>query len=222
MTLHFDLFWSFRSPYSYLSAKRLLDLTRDFDVACNLRPIYPLALRIEGYFKRQDPMARAYFFRDMARVADFQGLPIKWPVPDPVLMSFETGEVPTDQPYIHRLTFLGIAASERGRGLEFAHALSSLIFGGTENWDQGDHMARATASAELDLAEMDAAINAAPAHYAARVAENEAAQKAAGHWGVPLMVLDDEPFFGQDRIDVMIWRMKQKGLTRRPPDTIIE
>ena len=51
MTLSFDLYWSFRSPYSYLSAKRLLDLTRDYDVTCNLRPIYPLALRIEGYFQ---------------------------------------------------------------------------------------------------------------------------------------------------------------------------
>ena len=167
-------------------------------------------------------MARAYFFRDMARVADFQGLPIKWPVPDPVLMSFETGEVPTNQPHIHRLTFLGIAAAERGRGLEFTHALSSLIFGGTENWDQGDHMARATASAGLDLAEMDAAIATAPDYYAARVAGNEAAQKAAGHWGVPLMVLDDEPFFGQDRIEVLIWRMKQKGLARRSQGIIIE
>ena len=27
-----------------------------------------------------------------------------------------------------------------------------------------------------------------------------------------LFVLEGEPFFGQDRIDVLLWRMKQKGL----------
>jgi hypothetical protein len=25
----------------------------------------------------------------------------------------------------------------------------------------------------------------------------------------------NEPFFGQDRIDLLIWRMESKGLTRR-------
>ena len=44
-----------------------------------------LALRIDGYF-----------FRDIDRVPALQGLPLTWPSPDPVLMSFETGEVPID------------------------------------------------------------------------------------------------------------------------------
>ena len=32
MTLAYDLFWSFRSPYSYLITHRLVALERDFDV----------------------------------------------------------------------------------------------------------------------------------------------------------------------------------------------
>jgi len=28
-------------------------------------------------------------------------------------------------------------------------------------------------------------------------------------------VFDGEPFFGQDRIDVAVWRMQQKGLVER-------
>jgi 2-hydroxychromene-2-carboxylate isomerase len=35
------------------------------------------------------------------------------------------------------------------------------------------------------------------------------------HWGVPTFVFENEPFFGQDRIDLLIWRMQDKGLTRR-------
>jgi len=35
------------------------------------------------------------------------------------------------------------------------------------------------------------------------------------HWGVPLMVLDEEPFFGQDRIDALLWRLNLGELKRR-------
>jgi 2-hydroxychromene-2-carboxylate isomerase len=33
---------------------------------------------------------------------------------------------------------------------------------------------------------------------------------------VPTFVFEGEPFFGQDRIDLLIWRMESKGLTPRP------
>jgi len=32
---------------------------------------------------------------------------------------------------------------------------------------------------------------------------------------VPTFVFENEPFFGQDRIDLLIWRMESKGLTLR-------
>ena len=35
------------------------------------------------------------------------------------------------------------------------------------------------------------------------------------HTGVPLFVFEGEPFFGQDRMDMLIWRLKQHGLTER-------
>ncbi len=51
MTLSVDLFFSFRSPYSYLALPRTLKLVADYDVAVNLRPVYPLAVRVPGFFK---------------------------------------------------------------------------------------------------------------------------------------------------------------------------
>ena len=44
---------------------------------------------------------------------------------------------------------------------------------------------------------------------------NEEDHAASGHWGVPTFVFEKEPFFGQDRIDLLLWRMEQKGLRRR-------
>jgi 2-hydroxychromene-2-carboxylate isomerase len=215
MTLQYDLFWSFRSPYSYLVTPRLLELERDYDVHCNVRPVYPIAVRLEGFFKQVNPLWPPYLIKDTYRIAEMLGLPYGWPSPDPVKMNMKSGEVPEEQPYIHRLTRLGIAAAETGKGLPFLREVSGIIFGGTRNWHEGDHLKDATARAGLDLAALDREIEADPARYEAVIATNEAAQKAAGHWGVPLMVFEGEPFFGQDRVDHLIWRMSKHGLKKR-------
>ncbi|MBS0331318.1 MAG: DsbA family protein, partial [Proteobacteria bacterium] len=120
------------------------------------------------------------------------------------------------QPWIHRLTHLGVAAAERGRGLAFLREVSHTIWSGeTEGWHEGDHLARAAERAGLDLAELDAAVAADPARHAAVVEKNQVDQRAAGHWGVPMMVFNGEPFFGQDRVDQLVWRMRQQRLTAR-------
>ena len=76
-------------------------------------------------------------------------------------------------------------------------------------------MKEATAKAGLDLAKLDSKIEADVDHFEAIITANEAAQKEAGHWGVPLMVFQGEPFFGQDRLSHLIWRLEQNGLQKR-------
>jgi 2-hydroxychromene-2-carboxylate isomerase len=218
VTLHYDLYWSFRSPYSYLVTPRLVALERDFDVEANVRVVYPIAVRQPDFFSNNDPLWFSYFMRDVFRSADFLGLPFKWARPDPVVMDMATRTYPAEQPYIYRLTQLGHAASEAGRGLAFLDCVSRLIWDGSiEGWNEGDHLARATERAGLDLATLDAAISANPSHHDSMIKANQDAQRAGGHYGVPLMVFDDEPFFGQDRFDQMKWRMEAKGLTARKP-----
>jgi 2-hydroxychromene-2-carboxylate isomerase len=214
MTLTYDLFWSFRSPYSYLVTQRLLELERDFDAKANVRPVYPIALRIDGFFKTVNPLWWSYLRRDVARMAEMLGLPYVPPNPDPIVMDLTSGEVAKEQPYIAQLTRLGVAAAERGNGLELLKEVSAVIFGGTRDWHLGDHLARAVARSGLDLAQLDRAIETDADRCEATIADNEAAQNA-GHWGVPLMVFEGEPFFGQDRFETLKWRMTQKGLKRR-------
>lgn len=103
-------------------------------------------------------------------------------------------------------------AQRRGKGLDLAAAVSPLIMGGTDHWDQGDHLAEAVASAGLDLAELDAAISGGD--HLAEIEQNQQTLDAAGHWGVPTMVVRNEPFFGQDRIDTLRWRLDQYGLKK--------
>lgn len=215
MTFQVDVFWSFRSPYSYLATPRLMTLQRDYDVSINFRPVYPIALRIPGFFKKLNPMWVSYLLNDCARIAEMHGMPFAWPSPDPIVQDLGTMEIAAEQPYIHRLTRMGIEAQRQGRGLAFAEAVGRLTFGGVKDWHVGDHLARAAANAGLDYDQLNDVIAADPADLDAEIARNEAAQKEAGHWGVPLMVFRGEPFFGQDRIDVLTWRLKQAGLRRK-------
>lgn len=62
---------------------------------------------------------------------------------------------------------------------------------------------------------MDREVAADPEAFERAIEQNQSAHKAAGHWGVPTFVFDGEPFFGQDRIDLLVWRMKQRGLIAR-------
>lgn len=213
--LGYDLFWSFRSPYSYFVTKRLVALEREYDVTCNVHVVYPIAVRQPEFFDKNDPLWLPYFMRDIFRCAEFLELPFAWPSPDPVVMDMATRTYPKEQPYIYRLTQLGQAAADAGKGLAFLDEVSSLIFGGAvHNWHQGDHLARAAERAGLDLAALDAQI-ASSEHYDTVIKANQDAQRLGGHYGVPLMVFDNEPFYGQDRFDQMKWRMVQKGLLRR-------
>lgn len=208
-----DLFWSFRSPYSYLAVPGAMRLEPDFRVKVRFRPVLPLAVREPSFFS-PDNVKRARYIRvDFPRRAEMLGFPHAWPSPDPIVQDMTTYKIAEEQPYIHRLTYLGVEAERRGRGLAFAREVSSLIFGGTRDWDLGNHLAEAAKRAGLDLASMDAAIGD-PASHRATVEESQDALAKAGHWGVPTFVFEGEPFFGEDRIDTLRWRLGRKGLQR--------
>jgi 2-hydroxychromene-2-carboxylate isomerase len=216
MTLSVDLFFSFRSPYSYLALPKTLQLIADYDATVNLRLVYPLAVRVPGFFKRANPQFARYVVLDSSRVAKHDNIPFRFPRPDPIVQNMATLEVAEHQPYIHRLTRLGAAAQLDSRSLSFVDAISRVLWDGTvKGWNEGDHLARAADAAGFNLAAMDAAITADPDRYEKVIADNEQAHAASGHWGVPTFVFENEPFFGQDRIELLIWRMESRGLTRR-------
>ncbi len=216
MSLNVTLFWSFRSPYSYVVLPRINDLLRRFDVAVDLRIVHPAAIRNPAYFARMDPLARPYFMKDSARVAAFHGMGFRRPVPDPITQDPVTLAIAPEHPLAVSLGRLGIAATERARGLEFATEVSRLLWDGTvDGWNGGRHLADAAARSGLDLAQLEKAVLRDPAHHDARLEANGQALRDSGHWGVPTMVFEGEPFFGQDRFDVLVWRLEQSGLKER-------
>jgi 2-hydroxychromene-2-carboxylate isomerase len=191
-------------------------MVADYDVAVNLRPVYPLAVRVPGFFKRANPQFARYIVLDSSRVAKHDNIPFRFPRPDPIVQDMATLDVAEHQPYIHRLTRLGAAAQIEGRALEFTEAISRVLWDGTvKGWPEGDHLKRGATAGGFDLDAMDKAVAADPDRYEQIIVANEQDHAASGHWGVPTFVFENEPFFGQDRIDLLIWRMQGKGLTRR-------
>ena len=178
--LNVTLFWSFRSPYSYVVLPRILKLRACHGVNIDLRIVHPAAIRNPAYFNRMDPLARPYFFRDTARVAAFHGLSFRRPVPDPIVQDPVTLRIATDNPLAHWLGRLGIAASERGCGLAFADEVSRLLWDGrTDNWHKGSHMADAAQRAGLSFADLQNAVDAEPGRLEEVLASNDRALRAA-------------------------------------------
>jgi 2-hydroxychromene-2-carboxylate isomerase len=209
-----DMYWSFRSPYSYLATPGAVALQDEYAVRVHLRPVLPIAIRDPDFFSPANARRARYIQLDWPRRAQMMGMSNAWPSPDPIVQDLATFEISPDQPYIYRLTHLGVEAERRGAGLTFAKEVSHLLFGGVKGWDQDDHLAKAVARAGLDLADMDRAISD-PSSHADEVTANQEALDQAGHWGVPTFVYNGEPFFGEDRIGTLAWRLEKDGLQRR-------
>ena len=109
------------SPYSYLATPEILQLRELYDVELNLRVVFPIAVRSpEILFSKGSENRVKYILLDWKRRAEMLGIPHQWPSPDPIVMDMETMTIATDQPYIYRLSYLGVEAQRRGCGAEYA------------------------------------------------------------------------------------------------------
>jgi 2-hydroxychromene-2-carboxylate isomerase len=110
----------------------------------------------------------------------------------------------------------GCAGRRHGALLVAAREVSRLVWDGTvDGWDRGDHLAQAARRAGLELGDLQADADGDPEGLAAVIAANQFAHERSGHWGVPTFVFEGEPFFGQDRIELLLWRLRQRGLRPR-------
>lgn len=209
----FDFFFSFRSPYSYLALPQIAAGIERYGFKPRMRIVLPIAVRIPGFFKTVNPMWPPYLMRDTTRVAQMLSIPYRWPRPDPIIMDVASGEVAADQPYIHRVSRLGVAAARAGKGFQFVKLMATAIWSGeVTDWHEDQHALRALTDAGLDSQSILANIERNASDYDAEIARNQEDHAAAGHWGVPLFVYEGEPFFGQDRIEHLVWRMRQSTM----------
>ena len=132
-----DLYWSFRSPYSYLAIKHIRDIEARRNVRFNLKIVLPLAIRDPKFFDSRGPEWLGYVMRDIIRLAQMTGQAIAMPNPDPIIQDMATGKIADEQPHIWRLSRLGLAATDAGQGIAFIDEVCRLIWNG-KPWTDGN------------------------------------------------------------------------------------
>lgn len=216
MTIHVDLYYTMRSPYCYLSTPQLRELVAEYYLEFDLKPVYPLAVSDPAFFDRVNPMWPPYVVKDTSRVAKRLNIPFRWPRPDPIARDAETKVVLPEQPLIRRLTQLAQAASEGGCGLDFVVAVSATLFSpDVDGWNTGTYLEDSISNAGMNFRELEKSVVDEGERLEAAIAANRRDQLAAGHWGAPLFVYEGEIFFGQDRIEDLVWHLKNCGLSSR-------
>ena len=212
-----DLYFSYRSPYSYLILPRMLKLKEKYDIEINFKVVYPIAIRMPEWFKGKNIFT--YFFLkmiDMRRQAKKLGIPFTTKLkPDPIRQKIITGKISSHQPYIFDICHLGQMAQMKGVGMEFAFEVSSLIFGGVESWNTDENLSNAAKKVGLDLNQLRESVKVHEEEIIGQIKQNQADQLNAGHHGVPLTVIGNKHFFGQDQFDKIMETLKENGLKER-------
>ena len=212
-----DLYFSYRSPYSYLILPRMLKLKEKYDVEINFKVVYPIAIRMPEWFEGKN-FFTFFFFKmiDMRLQAKKLGIPFTSKLkPDPIRQNIMTGKISSHQPYIFDICHLGQMAQMKGVGMEFAFEVSSLIFGGVENWNTDENLSEAAKKVGLDLNQLRESVNVHEEEIIGQIKQNQVDQLNAGHHGVPLTVIGDKHFFGQDQFDKIMETLKENGLKER-------
>ena len=220
-----DFFYSMRSPWSYIATYQVQEISLKYNIKFNIRFVYPIALRIKGFFEKIDPLFAPYLIRDASRVAEMKNIPYSWPSPDPIVMEMpnknsnnelKSPNIDSNQPYIYRITRLGVLAGLYNKDLEYVCSVAKLIWDGkTKDWDQGNHINNILRNIGLNAEKMNTEIITRKDEIEKIISNNETLHRETGHWGVPVFGFNNEPFFGQDRLDVLLWRLKQNGLEER-------
>ena len=224
--LEVDVFYSMRSPYSYLSLFRLAYLNSNFNVNVNFQVIFPIAARTSKPGEKSNLAGRWYYFwysqYDAARTGRYEGIPFRFANPDPIVNnvyppgSSQQVAPMENQPYITWLVRLANAAELQGKALEYCLAVSPLIFGAeTPIGEWPFHVEAAVNSIGMNYNHVIKDIQANPDKYDAVWEQNQVDFQMTGQGGVPTMSFNGEPFFGQDRFNQFFWRLRQNGLTKR-------
>ncbi|HTU13684.1 MAG TPA: DsbA family protein [Solirubrobacterales bacterium] len=189
-----EYFFSFRSPYSYLSGPRAFALPERFAVEIEFRGVIPMAMRGQSV-----PRAKALnTLRDVDREARRLGMPfgrIHDPLGDGAMRCLLVSELAKDE------------------GLEpaFVLAASRAIWAEAVDVSTDDGLRPVCERAGLSWNGCRDALQ--DPSMRERVDANTAALADLGQWGVPVFRFGEEIFWGQDRIEDLETVLREAGLS---------
>src|SRR5262245_34639472 len=202
MSAAIDVYYDFRSPYAYFTSHQL----RNIDVirrghAWRWRPVsINVLLNLQAGREPLAPYAdalsapkRAHVLADVFRLAAFHALPLQTPKPL--------------RPDCLPALFIAAELEESERSA-FNDAVFEAFWQQQQDISKPEVLRRCLARAStrhdlIDLAFGDAA--------RVKITNETVAAFARGIFGVPTFAVDNEVFFGSDRLDLLLWTIEQRS-----------
>lgn len=189
MAAPITFFWDFTSPYAYIGANLIEAVAAKHNRSVDWRPV-----SIGHVWKAipdRTPMPQVkmeYSMHDWTRSAKFADLPIVT-TPNPF---------PTDAK-LPRLLFYRLKAQDVRKSVAFAKAAFAQYWGEGRDIAKPEHLAGILGTLGIPEAEIAAAAEDAAARQQVLDATGEAIAMKA--FGTPTFIVDDEMFWGSDRVD---------------------
>jgi 2-hydroxychromene-2-carboxylate isomerase len=190
MRKQIEIFYTFASPYSYLIVDRMYNLEKNFDVHVEWQP---LALNPEP----QAPERARYTARDVQRIAESLRLPLV---------------IPPRQFDQLRPLLGALVAKEMGVLFEYNIKLFQHWWGEGLDPNEGDYFASLAEELDVLVGQFFERMNAPDVREHMQGIAQRAKRLAV--FGVPTIVVEDELFWGQDRLDFVTRKLTKLGLKR--------
>lgn len=186
-----DLYFSFRSPYSWIALPRVFALARRYNAQLNLRFVLPMVMRGLPIPESK----RLYIVSDTKREAERVGLPFGL-IADPVGKPTERGLA-----VLHH-------AIQAGKGEAFALSFMRGVFAEGISARSDSGLLTLCTRAGITEAQMQAAL--ADASWRSVAEANRGEMFALGIWGVPAFrVNKGSAHWGQDRLWLLEQQLRQ-------------
>lgn len=186
-----EYFYSFRSPYSYLSLRRVFEIADAFGLELRIRPVLPMVMR----GMRVPKPKLVYIATDTAREAERADIPFG-KFSDPIGSGIE------------RCLAVYFYALGEKRERDF------LINAGLATWAEGVDVAtdkgmrKVTARTGLFWPDVKASMQ--DNSWRVEVEENRESMMESGSWGVPTLRLGDFVVWGQDRLWLLVRHIEEQ------------
>ena len=179
-----DFYFSFRSPYSYISLKRAFDLEKKYDVELNIKPVLPMIMRGLPVPKKK----RIYIVKDTARIARSINVPFG-KISDPVGKGVENCMAL----YQH--------IKDRGKEKEFLLSATTGCWSESLNLANHEDLKKVVSRIGINFDEVKKLLKRED--WREMTSKNQKDLENLGLWGVPSFHYKGFSFWGQDRISFL-------------------
>jgi len=175
-----EMFYSFRSPYSYIALKSTFAIARTFGLHLEVRPVLPMVMRGLSVPKPKI----LYIVKDANREAKRQKVPFGR-IADPLGAGAE------------RCMAAYYYAKSQNRHYDFLLEAGKAIWAEAIDVSSDDGMQVVAERAGLFWPELQESLS--DEHWRHEVKKNREILSEAGLWGVPVLKIGEQAFWGQDR-----------------------